>query len=129
MRHLFGVDDPRVLAAALLHDTLEDTTLDRDDLIAQFGGEVASWVALLSKDKRLPEPEREAAYCRALETAPWQVKVIKLADMYDNLLDAAAAGDLDKVRAKARGMLPAVEKGLPERFAGAAALVRKELDN
>lgn len=128
LRHLFGVDDPSTLAAAVLHDMLEDTTLDHDDLVAEFGAEVASWVALLSKDKRLPEEERESEYRRALETAPWQVKVIKLADMYDNLADAAEGGDQDRVRAKVRAMLPAVEKGLPQQFADAAALVRKKLD-
>src|SRR5229473_1601342 len=53
-RDLFGVDDPRVLAAAVLHDTVEDTTTDHDDLSERFGPEVAAWVASLSKDKRLP---------------------------------------------------------------------------
>ena len=33
VRHVFGFDDPRMLAAALLHDTIEDTTTDCDDLI------------------------------------------------------------------------------------------------
>ena len=43
----------------------------------------------MTKDKRLPEAEREAAYVRGLQSAPWQVKVCKLADVYDNLLDMA----------------------------------------
>jgi (p)ppGpp synthase/HD superfamily hydrolase len=124
----FGVADLRVLAAAVLHDTLEDTTVDRDELIEQFGPELAAWVALLSKDKRLPEEEREAAYRRAIEAAPWQVKVIKLADLYDNLSDAEDGGDPAKVRAKARAMLPAIEKGLPDRYAAAATLVRQKWD-
>src|SRR5947207_14097454 len=53
VRHVFGFDDPKALAAALLHDTIEDTTTDRDDLIEQFGAEVAEWVAALTKDNRL----------------------------------------------------------------------------
>lgn len=32
VRHVFGHDDPRMLQAALLHDTIEDTTTDYDDL-------------------------------------------------------------------------------------------------
>src|SRR5262245_42497729 len=40
--HVFGVDDPRVLTAAVLHDTIEDTTTDYDDLREQFGDDVAS---------------------------------------------------------------------------------------
>ena len=39
VRHVFGFDDPRMLAAAVLHDTIEDTTTDYDDLIEHFGPE------------------------------------------------------------------------------------------
>jgi guanosine-3',5'-bis(diphosphate) 3'-pyrophosphohydrolase len=88
-RQQFGVDDSRVLTAAVLHDTLEDTTTDYDDLSERFGDEIAGWVALLSKDARLPEERREEAYRASLASAPWQVKVCKLADVYDNLLDSA----------------------------------------
>ena len=89
LRHVFGIADERILTAAVLHDTLEDTTTDSDDLIERFGEEIAAWVGLLSKDKRLPEEKREAAYIEALAKAPWQVKACKLADMMDNLIDSA----------------------------------------
>jgi (p)ppGpp synthase/HD superfamily hydrolase len=87
LRDLFGFNDPRMLCATLLHDTVEDTTTDFDDLTERYSAEVAHWVALLTKDKRLPEADREAAYLRGLQAAPWQVKACKLADVYDNLLD------------------------------------------
>jgi (p)ppGpp synthase/HD superfamily hydrolase len=89
VRHVFGVDDPAVLTAAVLHDTIEDTTTDFDDLDERFGPEVAGWVALLSKDKRMRDDERERAYCDGLRAAPWQVKLCKLADIYDNITDSA----------------------------------------
>src|ERR1044072_1672501 len=54
VRHVFGFDDPKMLAAALLHDTIEDTATDCDDIIERFGPEVAAWVAALTKDMRLP---------------------------------------------------------------------------
>src|SRR5260370_39562517 len=54
VRQIFGVDDVSVLTAAVLHDTVEDTTTDFDDLAKEFGSEVAGWGAALSKDKRLP---------------------------------------------------------------------------
>src|SRR5262249_44303552 len=66
VRHVFGIDDTRVLTAAVLHDTIEDTTTDYDDLREQFGDEVASWVAALSKDKRRHEDMREQAYTAEL---------------------------------------------------------------
>lgn len=87
VRHVFGIEDPSALTAALLHDTIEDTTTDRDDVIEKFDPTIAEWVALLTKDKRLPDDEREARYCEGLRTASWQVKVCKLADVFDNLLD------------------------------------------
>lgn len=90
VRHVFGIGDPVALAAALLHDTIEDTTTDYDDLAGRFGAEVADCVAALSKDMRLPEAVREAAYLRQVLAGGWRVAVCKLADGYDNLSDFAA---------------------------------------
>jgi guanosine-3',5'-bis(diphosphate) 3'-pyrophosphohydrolase len=87
VRHVFGFDDPEMLMAALLHDTIEDTTTDFDDINEQFGPRVAEWVQALTKDKRLPEQVREDAYARALINGGWQVHALKLADIYDNLSD------------------------------------------
>ena len=87
-RHVFGVEDIGVLTAAVLHDTIEDTTTDFDDVEERFGPEIAGWVALLSKDKRQQDEPREQAYCAGLRSAPWQVKICKLADIYDNLMDS-----------------------------------------
>lgn len=86
---LFGISDTETLAAAVLHDTLEDTLADRDDLIEHFGPRVAEFVALLSKDKRLPEEEREKSYLDALRDGPLEVKLLKVADLYDNLIDSS----------------------------------------
>lgn len=88
VRDLFGCDDQPTLAAALLHDLIEDTTVDYDDLAETFGDQVAQLVADLSKDPRRPEPEREAAYDENLAKADWRARLIKLADVYDNLSDA-----------------------------------------
>src|SRR5579862_8018264 len=78
VRDIFGFDDPRMLITALLHDTVEDTTTDFDDLEKRYGAEIAQWVAYLSKDKRLRDDERERAYIKGLKEAPWQVQVCKL---------------------------------------------------
>ncbi len=85
---VFGVTDCQVLTAAVLHDTIEDTTTDGDDIIERFGPDVHRWVVALTKDKRLPEAEREPAYAAALAAGGWQVHLCKLADIYDNLLDS-----------------------------------------
>src|SRR5438128_2307110 len=88
LRDIFGIDDPSALMAALLHDTIEDTRTDYDELAKRFDTDVAHWVALLSKDKRQEETAREKAYIEQLVAAPWQVQACKLADIFDNLLDS-----------------------------------------
>ena len=114
VRHVFGVSDQRVLTAAVLHDTIEDTTTDFDDLAERFGPEVASWVAALSKDKRRPEEEREEAYMAELARSPWQVQVCKLADIFDNLLDSGhfPPEKRQKTMQRARSYLGALQTNL-----------------
>jgi (p)ppGpp synthase/HD superfamily hydrolase len=87
VRDVFGFHDPRMLITALLHDTIEDTTTDFDDIDKRHGREIAGWVASLTKNKALPETEREADYVKRLLQAPWQVQACKLADVFDNLID------------------------------------------
>ncbi len=114
LRHVFGVDDPQTLTAAVLHDTIEDTTTDFDDLEERHGAEVARWVSLLSKDKRLPDQQREAAYAAGLGGAPWQVKVCKLADIFDNLMDSSTASQRsDHVIKRSHFYLNALKSNLP----------------
>jgi (p)ppGpp synthase/HD superfamily hydrolase len=116
VREVFGIADVPTLTAAVLHDTIEDTTTDYDDLLERFGSDVASWVAALSKDKRLRDDEREAAYMRQLSNAPWQVKVCKLADVFDNLMDSknARPEQREKVLSRAESYLEALRPNLPE---------------
>lgn len=87
LRDLFGCEDEHAIAAALLHDVIEDTGTDFDEIEDLFGGEAARLVAALSKDPRLPEAEREPAYDEALARAGWKAHLIKIADQYDNLSD------------------------------------------
>ncbi|MDG2422844.1 MAG: HD domain-containing protein [Phycisphaerales bacterium] len=79
-----GAEDDLV-AAGYLHDVIEDTPADHDDISDEFGSDVADWVAAMSKDHRLPEPVREPSYKKQLEDGPWQGRAIKLADQVDNL--------------------------------------------
>ena len=40
----FGIDDPPILAAAYLHDTVEDTDAAMEEVYQQFGEQVAELV-------------------------------------------------------------------------------------
>jgi len=102
IRHVFESNDQTALLAALLHDLIEDTTTDYDDLIDQFDKQAADAVAALTKDARLPESEREAAYDRQLSKASWQARLVKLADVYDNYCDAFSDGQRQKCLEKAQ---------------------------
>ncbi|MCZ6835264.1 MAG: HD domain-containing protein [Planctomycetota bacterium] len=93
----FGVTDEIILAAAYLHDVIEDCDVDYDDVHVQFGIEVADMVACLSKDTRMIEPDREKAYHEQLAHGSWQVRLIKLADVYDNLMDAEGEASKKKL--------------------------------
>jgi len=130
VRQVFGIDDPEVLSAALLHDTVEDTTTDFDDLVERFGPRVATWVAALTKDKRLADDEREAAYMATLGASDAGVKVAKLADIFDNLIDSrhlSAAGRRRAVE-RSRNYLSALDRDLPELARRPMAIVRRLLD-
>lgn len=96
VRDVFDCDDPTALCTALLHDTIEDTATDYDDIEARFGEQVAVSVAAMTKNMILREPEREADYDARLAKAPWQSRLVKLADVYDN------AHDMTKVMPTAR---------------------------
>jgi guanosine-3',5'-bis(diphosphate) 3'-pyrophosphohydrolase len=116
VRHVFGIHDPEVLTAALLHDTIEDTTTDFDDLEERFGARVAGWVGALSKDMRRPDAEREAAYIATLAAAVPAVKIIKLADIFDNLTDSRHLSPAARRRTaeRSRKYLAALDANLPD---------------
>lgn len=102
VRDVFGCDDPIAIASAVLHDTIEDTGTDYDDIEERFGHDVAECVAALTKNATLPEPEREADYDLRLARAPWQARLVKLADTHDNYLDMVnnERPSMQKIRAK-----------------------------
>jgi hypothetical protein len=86
-------------------------------------------VSALTKDMRLPHDVREEAYAKTLREAGWQVKVLKLADIYDNLADCrhlSAAGRI-KTAKKTRFYLDAIRPGLPEHAQNALRLVEGRL--
>lgn len=126
VRQVFGSEDPVALCAALLHDTIEDTTTDYDDIFEEFGAEVADAVAALTKDMRKPNDIREAAYDEQLNAASWQAKLVKLADVYDNVCDAYDP----KMRARAmtKGPRAIACAGDDERIAGAVRILKQLLD-
>jgi guanosine-3',5'-bis(diphosphate) 3'-pyrophosphohydrolase len=83
--------DARSVAAALLHDAVEDTGLALEEVAARFGAEVAAIVDGVTKLDRLQFESKEAqqaATVRKMLVAmanDWRVLVIKLADRLHNM--------------------------------------------
>ncbi len=94
--------DATTIAAALLHDTIEDTTLTREDLEAEFGPKIAELVDGVSKLKQLADDvkpssrnghahsrhDRNMEYLRKMFLAmgaDLRVLLIKLADRLHNM--------------------------------------------
>lgn len=84
-----GIDDEEVLMAAILHDTVEDTETTEQELIGEFGPEVASIVLEVSDDKSLPSAERKRLQIEHAATLSRRAKLVKLADKICNLRDVA----------------------------------------
>jgi guanosine-3',5'-bis(diphosphate) 3'-pyrophosphohydrolase len=85
------VEDPVVLAAALLHDTIEDTDTTHDELEIVFGHEIANIVAECSDDKRLSKLERKQAQIDHAARISDKAKLVKLADKIANVSDIDGA--------------------------------------
>jgi GTP diphosphokinase / guanosine-3',5'-bis(diphosphate) 3'-diphosphatase len=82
-----GVSDPAVLAAAVLHDVVEDAGVTNAEVERLFGPDVAALVAEVTDDKSLDKQERKR---RQVEHAPHltlRAKLIKMADKIANVTD------------------------------------------
>jgi guanosine-3',5'-bis(diphosphate) 3'-pyrophosphohydrolase len=82
-----GVDDPEILAAALLHDTLEDTETTPEELEAEFGKKVCEYVLDVSDDKTLPKDERKSRQIEHAKQISKGAALIKLGDKISNVTD------------------------------------------
>jgi len=81
------INDPEIIATALLHDTVEDTCTTSKVLKTEFGPVISKLVAELTDDKSLPSEVRKR---RQVEHAPSlspRARMVKLADKTCNLRD------------------------------------------
>jgi len=83
--------DTETVAAALLHDVLEDTDAGEEEIVKEFGGEVAALVSSVTRLDKIAEKRKDnnqAKYLRQLMRASskdFRVLLIKLADKLHNL--------------------------------------------
>ncbi|MFL5919033.1 MAG: RelA/SpoT family protein [Gaiellaceae bacterium] len=96
--------DDETIAAALLHDVVEDTEVDLDDVRAEFGDEIAKLVEGVTKLTRVQFQSREQAeaenYRKLIIAMAEDVRVIliKLADRLHNLREIEYLGKQKQVQ-------------------------------
>jgi len=135
-----GVRDLAILAAAVLHDTIEDTRTSPQELEAAFGPEIRILVQEVTDDKSLPKAERKR---RQEEHAPQlspSAKLIKLADKIANVRDVTDGPPSDwsverrreyldwaeRVVAGCRGVNSALESRFDETLRRAREVISRE---
>lgn len=90
-----GIDDPVVICAALLHDTIEDTETTEAELVALFGSEITNVVLEVTDDKSLPKQQRKLLQIEHAAKISSQAKLVKLADKICNLRDIGSSPPAD----------------------------------
>ena len=122
--------DPDVIAAAFLHDVIEDCPISAAELAAEFGPEVSALVVEVTNPLKLPgmsKAARLAGVVEHLAGSSYFGASIKLADMVDNSSNVAelspkfAKAYLPKMAAK----LAVLGHGHPELFAKVKANLAK----
>ena len=127
-----GIDDERVLIAAILHDTIEDTETTEQELVREFGKEIADIVMEVTDDKTLAKAERKQLQIEHAGSISRRAKLVKLADKISNLRDIANSPPSDWSLARKqeyfdwakavvdglRGVHPALEHIFDEAYKG-----------
>ena len=81
--------DANLVAAALLHDTIEDTETVREELLTVFNNDIAQLVGEVTDDKSLPKQDRKNLQVTDASRKSTRAKLLKLADKTANLRSIA----------------------------------------
>ncbi len=87
LANIGAVTDVATLVAAILHDTIEDTSTTGQELEALFGRQVRMLVEEVTDDKRLGKAERKRLQVDHAPTLSAAAKVIKLGDKISNVAE------------------------------------------
>jgi GTP diphosphokinase / guanosine-3',5'-bis(diphosphate) 3'-diphosphatase len=77
--------DPALVAAAFLHDAVEDQGVSAEEVAIAFGRDVAVLVLEVTDDKSLPKPERKRLQVVNAPKKSARAALLKLADKTSNL--------------------------------------------
>ena len=77
--------DAALIAAGLLHDTIEDQEITHEALVSEFGEDVAALVMEVTDDKSLPKAERKRLQIEHASHKSSRARMLKTADKTSNL--------------------------------------------
>lgn len=137
-----GVRDTATLTAAILHDTIEDTSTTPQEIEQTFGSEVLHLVLEVTDDKSLPKMRRKRLQIEQAPSLSPPAKLIKLADKISNVHDLLYSPPhrwslarrqryllwTEQVVAGLRGVNPALERRYDELLGEGRRLLRMEKD-
>ncbi len=83
----YGIVQHNILAAAYLHDTLEDTLITADEIINGCGQKVYDIVKELTNEHKSKD-QKHTAQIKKMHVASDEAKVIKIADRLCNVIDS-----------------------------------------
>ncbi len=88
------------ICCAILHDTIEDTSTTYEDILQEFGVDIANGVQALSKDKTLnTKQEQMQDSLKRIKEQAKEVWVVKMADRVANLGEPPHYWSIEKKRA------------------------------
>jgi (p)ppGpp synthase/HD superfamily hydrolase len=87
--------DANLVAAAVLHDTVEDTDTNPTELNAVFNADIADLVSEVTDDKTLDKARRKQLQIEHAATKSMRAKILKLADKTSNLRSLANSPPAD----------------------------------
>ena len=125
-------DDPATIAAAWLHDVVEDTPITLEQLAEEFGADIAGLVSDLtnaSTNRDGNRQQRKAIDCQHTAQADPRAKTVKLADLIDNLSDLSTAdpGFARLYLGEKRLQLKVLTEGNSELFQRVQGIIENEL--
>lgn len=88
-----GAAGPEIVAAAYLHDVVRDTPTTYQDIIRAFGTEICQLVYWVTDERSGDRKTRSLLSAWRLARAPWNAKLIKLADIIDTSSSLRQRGD------------------------------------
>ncbi len=93
-----SLDATFAIQCALLHDTIEDTSISYDDIVREFGNRVADGVLALTKNTELPKENQMTDSLNRIIAQGTEVRMVKMADRINNLQPPPEHWDNNKKR-------------------------------